>query len=89
MGVLTNKPQELTDLLIPALGFNRFFRAIHGAGKLVFVKPDARVFHHVIEEMGGGFGRGHDRRQRNRCCDRARGRRAVDRAHLWLFAGAR
>ena len=53
MGVLSNKPQELTDLLIPALGFTRFFRAIHGAGRLEVVKPDARVFHHVIEEMGG------------------------------------
>ena len=50
---LSNKPQELTDLLIPVLGFTRFFRAIHGAGRLEVVKPDARVFHHVIEEMGG------------------------------------
>jgi phosphoglycolate phosphatase len=53
MGVLSNKPQELTTLLISALGFTRFFRAIHGAGKLEVVKPDARVFRHVIEEMGG------------------------------------
>src|SRR5271170_1727728 len=53
MGVLTNKPQELTELLMPALGFNRFFRAIHGAGKLEVVKPNARVFHHVLEELGG------------------------------------
>ncbi|HTW36902.1 MAG TPA: HAD-IA family hydrolase [Rhizomicrobium sp.] len=53
MGVLTNKPQELTDLLIPELDFARFFRAIHGAGKLEVVKPNARVFRHVIEEIGG------------------------------------
>jgi len=53
MGVLSNKPQELTSLLIPAIGFTRFFRAIHGAGRLEVVKPSARVFHHVIEEMGG------------------------------------
>lgn len=53
MGVLSNKPQELTSLLIPAIGFTRFFRAIHGAGRLEVVKPNARVFHHVIEEMGG------------------------------------
>ena len=53
MGVLSNKPQELTALLIPTLGLARFFRAIHGAGKLEVVKPNARVFHHVIEEMGG------------------------------------
>jgi phosphoglycolate phosphatase len=53
MGVLTNKPQELTDLLLPALGLAKYFRAIHGAGRLEVVKPDARVFHHVLEEMGG------------------------------------
>jgi phosphoglycolate phosphatase len=53
MGVLSNKPQELTGLLLPALGFTHFFRAIHGAGRLEVVKPNARVFHHVIEEMGG------------------------------------
>ena len=53
MGVLSNKPQELTALLIPALGLARFFGAIHGAGRLEVVKPNARVFHHVIEEMGG------------------------------------
>jgi phosphoglycolate phosphatase len=53
MGVLTNKPQELTDLLLPALDLARYFSAIHGAGRLEVVKPDARVFHHVIEEMGG------------------------------------
>ena len=53
MGILTNKPEELTNLLIPALNLSRFFRAIHGAGRLEVVKPDARVFHHVLEEMGG------------------------------------
>jgi phosphoglycolate phosphatase len=53
MGVLSNKPQELTDLLMPAVDLARFFRAIHGAGKLEVVKPDARVFHHVIAELGG------------------------------------
>jgi phosphoglycolate phosphatase len=52
MGVLTNKPQELADLLMPALDLARFFRAIHGAGRLGVVKPDARVFHHLLEEMG-------------------------------------
>ena len=57
MGVLTNKPQELTDLLLPALDLTRFFRAIHGAGKLEVVKPDARVFHHVLDEMGGAAAR--------------------------------
>ncbi|HVP85014.1 MAG TPA: HAD-IA family hydrolase [Rhizomicrobium sp.] len=53
MAVLTNKPQELTDLLLPALDLSGFFAAIHGAGRLEVNKPDARVFHAVIEELGG------------------------------------
>lgn len=53
MAVLTNKPQELTDLLLPALGLSRYFDAIHGSGRLDVSKPDARVFHAVIEELGG------------------------------------
>ncbi|HEY2445590.1 MAG TPA: HAD-IA family hydrolase [Rhizomicrobium sp.] len=53
LGVLTNKPQELTVPLLDALGLSRFFAAIHGAGRLSHVKPDARVFHHVVDELGG------------------------------------
>lgn len=53
LAVLTNKPQELTDLLLPALGLDHLFEAIHGAGRMEFSKPDARVFHAVIEELGG------------------------------------
>jgi phosphoglycolate phosphatase len=54
LGVLTNKPQELTDLLLPALGLDAYFDAIHGAGRYSYNKPDARVFHHVVDELGGG-----------------------------------
>jgi len=54
LGVLTNKPQELTDLLLPALEMERYFTAIHGAGRYSYTKPDARVFHHVVDELGGG-----------------------------------
>jgi len=54
MGVLTNKPQELTDLLLPAVELDGYFGAIHGAGRYSYNKPDARVFHHVVEELGGG-----------------------------------
>ncbi len=53
LAVLTNKPQELTDLLLPALKLDHFFAAVHGAGRYGYSKPDARVFHHVVEEMGG------------------------------------
>ncbi len=54
LGVLTNKPQELTDLLLPALDLAKYFDAVHGAGRYSYNKPDARVFHHVVDELGGG-----------------------------------
>jgi phosphoglycolate phosphatase len=53
LGVLTNKPQELTDPLLAALGLARYFAAVHGAGRYSYSKPDARVFHHVVDELGG------------------------------------
>ena len=53
MGVLTNKPQELAEPLLEMLGLSRFFGAIHGAGRFSYVKPDPRVFHHVVEELAG------------------------------------
>ena len=56
MGVLTNKPQELVRPLLDALDLTRCFGAIHGAGRFDYVKPDARVFHHVVDELGGGGG---------------------------------
>ena len=57
MGVLTNKPQELAGPLLDKLNLSRFFGAVHGAGRFDYVKPDARVFHHVIDDLGG-TGRG-------------------------------
>jgi phosphoglycolate phosphatase len=56
LGVLTNKPQELAEPLLAALDLTRFFAAIHGAGRFSYVKPDARVFHHVVDDMGGAAG---------------------------------
>jgi phosphoglycolate phosphatase len=53
LAVLTNKAQELTDLLLPALDLSGFFGAVHGAGRLSVSKPDARVFHAVVDELGG------------------------------------
>jgi phosphoglycolate phosphatase len=53
LGVLTNKPQELVGPLLDRLDLTRFFAAIHGAGRFDYVKPDARVFHHVIDDLGG------------------------------------
>ncbi|HEY8950510.1 MAG TPA: HAD-IA family hydrolase [Rhizomicrobium sp.] len=53
MGVLTNKPHELALPLLNALGMSKFFGAVHGAGRFSYVKPDPRVFHHVVEELTG------------------------------------
>jgi phosphoglycolate phosphatase len=53
LGVLTNKPQELTVPLLEALDLAPFFAAIQGAGRYSYTKPDPRVLHHVIDELGG------------------------------------
>jgi phosphoglycolate phosphatase len=54
LGVLTNKPQELALPLLEKLKLSKYFGAIHGAGRFSYNKPDARVFHHVVDELGGG-----------------------------------
>ena len=53
LGVLTNKPQELTLPLLDALQLAPLFHAIHGAGRYDYTKPDPRVLHHVIDDIGG------------------------------------
>jgi phosphoglycolate phosphatase len=53
LGVLTNKPQEMADLLLRALKLDRFFPVVYGAGRMSYVKPDARIFHDVVRELGG------------------------------------
>src|SRR5262245_62151697 len=54
LGVLTNKPQELTDLLLPRLELETLFGAVYGAGKKPYTKPDPRIFHDVVAELSGG-----------------------------------
>jgi phosphoglycolate phosphatase len=54
LGVLTNKPQELTDRLLPLLGLEGYFAAIYGAGRMPYTKPDPRIFHDVVNASGGG-----------------------------------
>ncbi|MEI9988484.1 MAG: HAD-IA family hydrolase [Rhizomicrobium sp.] len=56
LGVLTNKPQEMADLLLKALKLDRFFSVIYGAGRMSYVKPDARIFHDVVRELGAAGG---------------------------------
>src|SRR3569832_1225309 len=54
MGVLTNKPQELTDLLLPRLGLETMFTAVYGAGRKPYTKPDPRIFQDDDAELGNG-----------------------------------
>jgi phosphoglycolate phosphatase len=53
LGVLTNKPQELTDLLLPRLGIGEMFSAVYGAGRKPYTKPDPRIFRDVVAELSG------------------------------------
>jgi phosphoglycolate phosphatase len=53
LGVLTNKPQELTDLLLPRLGLEDMFAAVYGAGRKPYTKPDPRIFQDVVAELSG------------------------------------
>lgn len=57
MAVLTNKPQDLTDLLLPKLKLHSYFGAVFGAGRRPYSKPDPRLFHETVEAVGG-TGRG-------------------------------
>src|SRR3954463_10845041 len=52
LGVLTNKPQELTDLLLPRLNLDGMFAAVYGAGKKPYTKPDPRIFQDVVADVG-------------------------------------
>ena len=54
LGVLTNKPQELTDPLLPLLGLRGVFAAVYGAGRKPYTKPDPRIFQDVVTACGGG-----------------------------------
>jgi len=54
MGILTNKPQELTDLLLPRLSLGDVFTAVYGAGRKPYTKPDPRIFRDVVAEISEG-----------------------------------
>ena len=53
MAVLTNKPHDLAVQLLDKLNLARFFPVIYGAGRMSYVKPDARIFHDVVRDLGG------------------------------------
>jgi phosphoglycolate phosphatase len=54
LGVLTNKPIELTTVLLDRLGMAGDFAAVYGAGSRPYTKPDPRIFHDVVRDCGGG-----------------------------------
>ena len=58
LGVLTNKPQDLTDLLLPQLDLHGLFAAVYGAGRKGYTKPDPRIFQDVLADCGVGPGSG-------------------------------
>jgi phosphoglycolate phosphatase len=54
LGILTNKPAELTGPLLERLGLAPYFAAVYGAGRKSYTKPDPRIFHDVVNDCGGG-----------------------------------
>jgi phosphoglycolate phosphatase len=56
LGVLTNKPQELTDLLLPRLNLDGLFTCVYGAGRKPYTKPDPRIFHDVVADIAKAHG---------------------------------
>jgi phosphoglycolate phosphatase len=57
LGILTNKPAELTGPLLERLGLDRYFAAVYGAGRKSYVKPDPRIFHDVVADLGSDGGK--------------------------------
>jgi phosphoglycolate phosphatase len=51
LGILTNKPAELTGPLLDKLGLTQFFAAVYGAGRKSYTKPDPRIFHDVVADL--------------------------------------
>jgi phosphoglycolate phosphatase len=54
LGILTNKPQQLTEPLLPLLGLEGTFASVFGAGRRPYTKPDPRIFQDVVADCGGG-----------------------------------
>jgi phosphoglycolate phosphatase len=58
LGILTNKPAELTGPLLAKLNLARYFTAVYGAGSRPYTKPDPRIFHDVAADLfQGGSGK--------------------------------
>ena len=53
LGILTNKPADLTRLLLDRLDMAALFTAVYGAGSRPYTKPDPRIFQDVVADCGG------------------------------------
>lgn len=53
LGVLTNKPHEMSVRLLEALGMTSLFGAVYGQGRMPYLKPDPRLFGDVVRDLGG------------------------------------
>lgn len=58
LGVCTNKPQALADLLLNKLGLSQYFPVVLGADALPVRKPDPLHLTETIARLGGAAGRG-------------------------------
>jgi phosphoglycolate phosphatase len=52
LGICSNKPHDMTELLLGTVGLTHFFGSIHGAGRNAKNKPDAMHLNAVIHELG-------------------------------------
>ena len=57
LGICTNKPQDLTELLLTELNLTRHFASVIGAGRTPYSKPDPRHLLEVVNAL-------HSRRER-------------------------
>jgi len=53
LAVLTNKPHDMAELLLPKVALDTYFHAVFGAGRKPYTKPDPRLFHDTVEALGG------------------------------------
>lgn len=52
MGICTNKPYEISLLVLQALGIKSLFEGISGGDNYSFIKPDPRHILHTLKLMG-------------------------------------
>ena len=56
LAVLTNKPHDMAEVLLPKVALDSYFSAVFGAGRKPYTKPDPRLFHDTVEALGGPLG---------------------------------